>query len=115
MTATPKLSPALAAQRAAAAPDDLITVVVELRAPAVHRGPAGRSAIEARKAVFERDSAPVDEAVRHAGGRIVDTVWLNHTLKALVPARSLDDLSRLAVIQAMDVPSPIHREARAPR
>ena len=106
-----KLSTALLSRKAMAAPDDLIEVVVEMRPTAVAAAAPGKAGIEARKLAFDRDSAPIDEAVRKAGGRVLGRVWLNHTLKALVPARALDGLSGLTVIQALDVPTPLRPEA----
>lgn len=106
-----KVTPGLAARQASASPEDLIDVVVELR-PSPGEARRGRAAIDERKSAFERESAPVEEAVRQAGGQVLGAVWLNQTLKVRVPARALDQLSSLAPVQALDVPRPLSPENR---
>jgi hypothetical protein len=111
MSIPSKLSPALESRRAEADPKELLDVVVELRAAAPDVAASGKTALEARKEAFERASAPVGEAVRKVGGRVLGSVWLNHTLKVLIPAHALDDLSGLGTIQAIDIPRPLRPEA----
>ena len=112
MIAPSKLSPALVSKKASAGPEDLLEVVLELRPTAPSAARAGKAAIEARRSAFERDSSPVEDAVRKVGGRVLGSVWLNHTLKVLVPSRALDELCGLAAIRALDVPHPLHPDAR---
>lgn len=111
MSSASKLSPALASKKAGSSPEDLLEVVVELRPTAIPAARPGKAAIEARRSAFERDSGPVEDAVRKAGGRVLGSVWLNDSLKVLVPSRALDELSGLAAIQALDVPHPLHPDA----
>ncbi len=111
MTTPSKLSPALAARKAEARPEDLLELIVELRPPSVSRAAPGKAAMEERRSAFERDCAPIGEAVRKAGGRIVGSAWLNSTLKVLVPAHALDELSGLGIVQALDVPRPLRPDA----
>jgi hypothetical protein len=107
-----KLTPSLASRAREAAPGDLLDVVIELVPPASAGEPAdARGAISTRKAAFQRDLAPVEEALRQAGGQLLASVWLNHTLRARIPAGSIEKLAELAAVHTLDVPHPMRAEA----
>ena len=106
-----KLTPALAARAQQAAPDDLLDVVIELvPPPSAAEAPGTRGAISSLKAGFQRDLAPVEDALRRAGGQLLGSVWLNHTVRARIPAASIDKLADLPSVHIVDVPHAIKAE-----
>ncbi|HEU5251863.1 MAG TPA: hypothetical protein VFU16_00875 [Solirubrobacterales bacterium] len=107
MTGDPERKITDALERQLVAPPDVpLDVIVEL-AP----DPVGSSATAAEmKESFEKAAAPVNEAIARKGGEVVDSVWLNRTLHAKVPAANVRDLTGLEEVAALDSPRPIEPE-----
>jgi hypothetical protein len=68
------------------APPDPVEVVIELAgdAPAVAGSRAERMA--AARSSFDRDVDAVRATITAAGGEVLDTVWLNRTVRGTLPA-----------------------------
>jgi hypothetical protein len=103
-----KISPALSEALGAAAEDDVVEVVVELAMPAggerAAAQPGGDRAarVAAARSGFERESAPVEAAIRRAGGEVVSRAWLNQTVLARLPRRALDAVCGLRQVRRLD-------------
>ncbi len=94
--------------------DALVEVVVELHvaeedadAPA----PTDRQAkILAKKEGFRATAEPVVTAIRSCGGEVTGEAWINQTLRARVPARSVERLAEEEAVARVDVPHEIEPE-----
>jgi hypothetical protein len=95
----------LAAQVSAADSANLLDVVVELDG-----GLEEASDILAAKQAFSRAAEPVAEAISDLGGEVVDDAWINHTLRARVPARGVPTVARLDCVAGVDIPHTIEPE-----
>lgn len=102
-----KLTPDLSARLTNAAAEDVLDVVVELRAegaPAQMSQRSRQEEISSRKQAFGEEAVPVEETIQRAGGEVVERAWINQTVLARVPARGVDELSELDGVAALDVP-----------
>ncbi len=79
--------------------DDMLDVIVELE-----QDPGESQSIAEMQESFERKKEPVDRTISELGGTVMDEAWINHTLRARIPAGGLTDLSQLAAVRALDVP-----------
>ena len=108
------IKPDLASQIDAADDESLLDVVVELEAPSARAAvPTGdRAAVMAQmKETFRTTADPVIELIVAKGGEVLGEAWLNQTLRARVPARSVTELSSADGVTALDVPRQIEAEA----
>jgi hypothetical protein len=99
-----KVTPELAALLDDAS-DELVDVVVELATPeAVERTEGARAdRVAVMKESFDREAQPVESVIRDSGGQVVDTAWLNQTIRAKVPVeavRRLCDVDSVAVVDS---------------
>jgi hypothetical protein len=92
---TPELEQLAGSQEA----EDLLDIVVELV-----QVPAAAQSVEQLRQSFGSMRAPVDKTISELGGTVTDEAWINHTLRARIPARGLRELSQLATVRALDVP-----------
>jgi hypothetical protein len=109
-----KVTSALASQIEEADDDGLLDVVVELdepETPAPVPRADRRAAMEAMKEKFDADAEPVQRSIRSCGGEVIGAAWINRTLRARVPARSIAKLSEEARVAAVDVPRPLEPES----
>lgn len=87
---------------------DLVEVVVRLGSSAAEAAePESRSRqemIAAKKEAFSRSMAPVEDAVRRAGGEITGHAWINRTIRARVPAGRVEELAEQETVEALSVP-----------
>jgi hypothetical protein len=107
-----KLSPSLAGHLEQAGRDDLVDLVLELHpAAAPETGGASRSErVAAAREAFAQGAAPVEHAVHSAGGQVLDSAWINQTLRARVPAGAVAGLARLDAVRVLDLPHALRRE-----
>jgi hypothetical protein len=84
--------------------DELLDVVVELSPDTTEAA----TAPELRDS-FEKAVAPVSEAISRSGGEVVDSAWLNRTLRVKIPAAEVPELSDMREIAALDVPHQVSR------
>jgi len=112
VTDSEKVSSDLAAVLDSSGTDDTVDVVIELEpdeAPASTGSRAER--IAAARAAFAAAADPVESAVVGAGGEVLDRAWINKTLLARVAAGSLERLSALRAVRAVDVPRKLRLQA----
>ena len=62
------------------------------------------------KDAFQKNMQPVQEAIRNAGGDVMDSAWLNQTVKARIPAANIHTLANLDGITAIDLPKTLTQE-----
>ena len=56
---------------------------------------------------FMKEFEPVEKLILEQGGDILGAVWLNQTIKAKLPANSLEQIAQLKEIKAIDLPQPL--------
>lgn len=99
MPPSAKITPDLAAEVDAAESSNLLDVVVELAGDAEEA-----SDMDAAKAAFARVADPVAEVISASGGQVLEGAWINHTLRARVPARAVSEVADADGVAAVDVP-----------
>src|SRR5688572_22523741 len=113
LTMTAKLRSNLAEQLQKTAASELLDIILELYPQAES---ASTSALEtcsrsekiaAKKEVFSRNVALVEEAIRKVGGKITGLAWINQTVRAHVPAQGVKELSQHEQVAALDIPHPL--------
>ncbi|MFM9961873.1 MAG: hypothetical protein ACKV2Q_11690 [Planctomycetaceae bacterium] len=90
--------------------DELIEVVMELVPAKGTTSGDKREKVAMLKASFDRVSQPVVEAVQKLGGEVTGRGWINRTLRARVPAKSLRLLSTSDAIESVDAPHKLQAE-----
>jgi hypothetical protein len=86
--------------------DDLLDVIVEL-----DQDPASAGSMDEARQSFDRLKAPVGKTIADLGGTVTDAAWINSTLRARVPAKSVTPIGELASVRAVDVPHKLEPES----
>lgn len=92
---------------------EMLDVVIELRPetePKALQPQSRAEKIAALKENFIRDLAPVEEAVRNAGGELTGQAWINRTVRARVPTDCVKQLSEQEQVAKVDVPHAIEQD-----
>ena len=92
---------------------ELVDVVIELRPenePKAQQPQSRAEKIATLKENFMRDLAPVEEAVRNAGGELTGQAWINRTVRARVPTDCVKQLSEQEQVAKVDVPHAIKQD-----
>lgn len=92
---------------------EMLDVVIELRPenePKTQQSQSRAEKIAALKTNFMRDLAPVEEAVRNAGGELTGQAWINRTVRARVPTDCVQKLSEQEQVAKLDVPHTIEQD-----
>jgi hypothetical protein len=109
-----KVTSDLASRIEEADDDGLLEVIVELDAPdapaPATRGDR-RAAMEAMREGFRAAAEPVEKTIVSAGGEITGAAWINRTLRARIPARSIAKLSEESTVTAVDVPRAVEPDS----
>ena len=100
-----KFSPKLASTLQKLDPQENIDIVVEMP----HfvdpiSGCSRQEKIAKMKTAFDKNAKTIEEVIQQTGGKILDRAWINQTMKARVPARSLYQLRYLKEVSAIDLP-----------
>lgn len=114
-----KVSQKLAEQANSLASDtDVLEVIVELEQQSKSKANVAKSdtssrtaQIAERKESFARISSPVENAISQAGGEVTGKAWINRTLRAKLPARSLQEICELREVEKLDAPQAIEPDA----
>jgi hypothetical protein len=99
------MTPELAAQVGGADAARVLDIIVELDG-----GTDSSSSIAAAKEEFSRAAEPIVDVISDAGGEVVGGVWLNHTLRARVPAHAVRQIATLDGVRQVDLPHAIQAE-----
>ncbi len=62
------------------------------------------------KKIFHHDLQPVAKEISKHGGNIIDSVWLNQTIKATVSTKCIEELAKLKEVNAIDLPNRITKD-----
>ena len=92
---------------------EMLDVIIELRPenePKAQQPQSRAEKIATLKENFIRDLAPVEEAVRNAGGELTGQAWINRTVRARVPTDFVRQLSEHEQVAKLDVPHAIKRD-----
>jgi len=92
---------------------EMLDVVIELRPenePGAQQPQSRAEKIAALKENFIRDLAPVEQAVRNAGGELTGQAWINRTVRARVPTDCVKQLSEHEHVAKLDVPHAIKQD-----
>lgn len=94
-----KITSELSERAAGGGSEALIDVVVELE------GASGdEPSADALRRAFKQAATPVVETIANLGGEVTGEAWINQTLRAKLPAKSVRRLSDLDEVTAVDVP-----------
>jgi hypothetical protein len=99
-----KITGPLAEQVAASADDDVVDVVAELRPIDVPTEGSRSHRIEAVRDAFKQDVSGVEDVIVSSGGEVLDTAWINQTLRALLPAKAIPRVAEDDRVLVLDVP-----------
>jgi hypothetical protein len=108
--AAAKLSPRLADRLHAMPGSGPIEVIVELQATPVATSGSRKQRIEASKAEFEQELRIVTETIAAAGGQVIETAWINQTVRSCIPAANIEQVAQDDGVAAIDLPQPLHAE-----
>ena len=92
---------------------EMLDVVIELRPedePKTRQIQTRAEKIAALKENFIRDLAPIEQAVRNAGGELTGQAWINRTVRARVPTECVKQLSEHEQVAKVDVPHAIEQD-----
>ena len=89
-----------------------IEVIVELRPVALSHSGSRRQRIEAARAGFEQELPGVVEKITAVGGHVIETAWINQTVRSCIPADELQRVAEDDVVAAIDLPQPLRAERR---
>lgn len=106
-----KVSRSLAGQVVYQADEEPVDVVVELRAhPRVTDGSRAER-IARVKTAFEHEAGPVRRAIEELGGEVLESAWVNNTLRTRVPKRALQQLEEDDRVASLDSTRTLEAEA----
>lgn len=107
-----KVSADLEARVAGRAPSDQVEVVVELaHATPPTSGSRTDRALAMREA-FEDVISPVVAKIQQAGGIVLESTWVNSTLRGVTPVGSIEALAAEDDVQRLDVVHSLVRESQ---
>lgn len=112
-----KLTPDLSRQLARTKESEMLDIIIEVRQSDCSLNESLKNEklsrqeqILVRQKNFDNQSAPIEDVVQQVGGEIVGRVWINQTLKARVPAKSVKKISEHRNISILDLPHLIEKD-----
>lgn len=107
-----KLSQSLVRRLEKAEEGEVVDLVLELQpiAPPPAAGVSRAEAIAQMREAFDREAAPVAAAIEGAGGQVTDSVWINQTLRASIPAGGVGSLADLDGVLLLDLSRAVERD-----
>ena len=66
--------------------------------------------IDLMKLSFAESMEKVSDFIQDQGGNVLSVAWLNKTMKALVPTRSIGEIANLTAVRTIDLPRKVVRE-----
>ena len=108
-----KCTPALRQTAICAAPEDTLSVVLEVKEPQTAAVPSTGSRaekIQSRKAFFASAAQPLRETIERLGGEVLGEAWLNSTMSVKIPKQALEILSKEDSVQSIDTGHVVARE-----
>jgi hypothetical protein len=99
-----KLSPQLRQELGGVDKSSQVEVIVELRPVEMPEAGSRQESIAAMKEGFERELRPVADKIIQAGGQVLETAWLNQTVRSRIPAREVSRVAEHEAVSAIDLP-----------
>ena len=109
-----KLTPDLASRLSSAGSGEMLDVVLELESPeeAPEAQMTQREKIALRRERFSQHAAPIEDKIQQVGGEVLGSAWINHTIRARIPADGVSHLTELKSVERVDVPRALEPEKR---
>jgi len=106
-----KVGPSLARRIDAVDAQGQVEVIIELAGAAEPVSDGTRQQrITAAKSSFERDLAAVSDRIQAVGGTVLETAWLNRTLRGRLPASTVVRVAEDDGVAAIDLPHTIETD-----
>lgn len=105
-----KVSRDLADEAGGRSDSEAIELVVELRGPEAPSEGTRSSRIADQKLGFGRQARAVGQLIRELGGEVVDSAWINQTLRIRLPKRALENLASDDRVALLDSPRAIEAD-----
>jgi hypothetical protein len=106
-----KLTSGMAERVAHAGGGVRLDVIVELQPFTLPDSGTREARIAWLRTRFDEEARPVLAAIHAAGGEVLGTAWINHTLRARLPVESVTALAELPEVFRIDVPRALLMEA----
>ena len=81
-----------------------VEVIVEMRPVDVPATGPRKERIAAVKAGFERDLQTVTDRIAAAGGQVLESAWINQTVRSSIPADALVRVAEDDAVAVIDLP-----------
>jgi hypothetical protein len=111
MQGTAKLSPQLAEHIESVDESSVVDVIVELNPLEVPTSGSRQERVASLKEQFQRELRPVAKRVVESGGQVIETAWINQTMRSRVPAGELSHLAEEESVNRIDLPRMLDAEA----
>jgi hypothetical protein len=107
-----KLSPRLRRELAVVDESSQVEVIVELQPVETPTAASRQERISAMKEGFERELRPVAEKITRAGGQVLETAWLNQTIRSRLPAGEVPHVAEHEAVSGIDLPHQLEPEGQ---
>jgi hypothetical protein len=109
-----KLSPRVTERLASLDGRSPVEVVVEMQPVVVPSTGSRASRIEAVRAGFEQELRGVAERIAAVGGEVLETAWINQTVRSSIPAAELLRVAEDDAVTGIDLPRPLTADSGIP-
>lgn len=82
---------------------DAVEVVVELRPLGWPDGGTRQERVAALRDAFAAELGPVAERITAAGGEVLESAWINQTLRVRLPAAAVDEVAASGAVVRIDL------------
>lgn len=99
-----KVSRALAEKMDACADDEQVDVVVELQAETPSTSGTRAERVAQHREAFQKEAVEVTRSITDLGGEVLDSAWINKTLRTRIPKSALEQLAeddRIALLDSI--------------
>jgi hypothetical protein len=110
-----KLSPQLRQELDAVEASSQVEVIVELQPVEMPKAASRQERMAAMKEGFERELRPVAERIIQAGGQVLETAWLNQTVRSRIPAHEVSHVAEHETVSGIDLPHKLEPETQPTR
>ena len=108
-----KLSPRLQQELDAIDDSSPVEVIVELQPLDLPKTGSRQERMAAAKRRFELEVQSVVDKITEAGGQVLETAWLNQTVRSRIPAGGVPSLAEDDTVSGIDLPSRLAPEDSA--
>jgi hypothetical protein len=105
-----KLSPRLRQELDTVDDSSHVEVIVELQPVEAPKAVSRQERMASMKEAFERELRPVAEKITEAGGQVLETVWLNQTVRSRLPAGEVSHVADHETVSGIDLPHKLEPE-----